>query len=54
MDSIGGILTFGEPKQHYYAATALRRVGQMPAARIHALAAIDGYEQGPRPAEVSA
>jgi len=29
MDGIGGILTFGEPKQRYYAATALRRVGQM-------------------------
>ncbi|MGQ0775121.1 MAG: hypothetical protein ACT4NY_12000 [Pseudonocardiales bacterium] len=48
MDSIGGILIFGEPKQHYYAATALRRVGQMPAARTHALAAIDGYEHGPQ------
>ncbi|HEU0128497.1 MAG TPA: hypothetical protein VFQ48_07820, partial [Pseudonocardiaceae bacterium] len=48
MESIGGILTFGEPKQHYYAATALRRVGQMPTARTHALAAIDGYEHGPQ------
>ncbi len=48
MDSIGGILTFGESKQHYYAATALRRVGQISAARDHALAAIDGYEQGPQ------
>ena len=48
MESIGGILIFGEPKQRYYAATALRRVGQMPAARTHALAAIDGYEHGPQ------
>lgn len=47
VDNIGGILTFAEPKQHYYAATALRRIGRMPAAREHALAAIIGYEHGP-------
>lgn len=47
MDAIGGIVSFGLPKQHYYAATALRRIGDYASSRRHALMAIEGYVTGP-------
>jgi tetratricopeptide (TPR) repeat protein len=47
LDQFGGIVAFGEAKQHYYAGTALRRIGDMPRARTHAAAAISAYESGP-------
>ncbi|GIH10072.1 hypothetical protein Rhe02_81390 [Rhizocola hellebori] len=47
VDQFGGILSFGEAKQHYYAGTALRRIGEMDHARIRASAAIAAYETGP-------
>jgi hypothetical protein len=43
----GGIVAFEEAKQHYYAGTALRRIGDMRRAREHAGAAISAYETGP-------
>lgn len=47
VDQFGGIIGFSEAKQHYYAGTALRRVGEMEHARLQASAAIDAYERGP-------
>ncbi|MGL4339323.1 MAG: helix-turn-helix domain-containing protein [Nocardioides sp.] len=47
LDSIGGILTFTKPKQHYYAATTYRRIGNYRAAAAEAEAAIAAYEEGP-------
>jgi tetratricopeptide (TPR) repeat protein len=43
----GGIVAFGEAKQHYYAGTTLRRIGDVRRAREHARAAIDAYANGP-------
>lgn len=47
LDLFGGIVTFGPAKQHYYAGTALRRIGEHSRAREHASAAISAYERGP-------
>jgi hypothetical protein len=47
LDEIGGILTFPEPKQEFYTASTLRRLGQLQSAESHALAAITAYEAGP-------
>jgi hypothetical protein len=46
-DRIGGILTFTEAKQHYYAGTTYRRIGDYCAAATHSLAAISAYADGP-------
>jgi transcriptional regulator with XRE-family HTH domain len=46
-DEIGGILTFPDAKQLFYAGTAYRRVGQMDAARDCASSAIAAYVDGP-------
>jgi hypothetical protein len=46
-DRVGGILTFTEAKQHYYAGTAYRRIGDFRAAAEHSLAAITAYADGP-------
>lgn len=46
-DRIGGILTFGEAKQHYYAGTTYRRIGEFQAAATNSLAAITAYAAGP-------
>lgn len=47
VDQFGGILNFSEAKQHYYAGTALRRIGEMDSARTRASAAVVAYETGP-------
>lgn len=46
-DRIGGILTFVEAKQHYYAGTTYRRIGKFQAAATRSQAAIDGYAASP-------
>jgi hypothetical protein len=46
IDEIGGILTFPEAKQHFYIASAYRRVGQLAVARDHAQSAIHAYGNG--------
>jgi hypothetical protein len=46
-DEIGGILTFPEPKRLFYAASAYRRAGNIPAAIEHAQSAISAYTNGP-------
>jgi len=46
-DEIGGILTFPEPKRLFYAASAYRRTGNIPAAIEHAQSAISAYTNGP-------
>jgi hypothetical protein len=51
-DEIGGILTFPEPKQLFYAGTAYRRIGNPTAAIEHTQSAIRAYVTG-RPEERS-
>jgi len=46
-DQVGGILTFTEVKQHYYAGRTLLRIGEFSAAQSHAQLAITGYAAGP-------
>jgi hypothetical protein len=46
-DRIGGILTFTQAKQLYYAGTTYRRIGDYAASASKALAAIATYEAGP-------
>jgi len=46
-DRIGGILTFTQAKQLYYAGTTYRRIGNYPSAASNAQAAIAAYEAGP-------
>jgi hypothetical protein len=46
-DAVGGILTFTKAKQHYYAGTTYRRVGEFDAAQANARAAISAYATGP-------
>jgi hypothetical protein len=46
-DSLGGILTFAEAKQHYYAGTTRRRIGDFEQAEVEARAAISTYSSGP-------
>jgi len=46
-DRIGGILTFTQAKQLYYAGTTYRRIGDFASAASNAQAAIAAYETGP-------
>lgn len=46
-DRIGGILTFTQAKQLYYAGTTYRRIGDYASAASNARAAIATYEAGP-------
>jgi hypothetical protein len=46
-DDIGGILTFTQAKQHYYAGTTYRRIGDFEAAASNAQLAISAYAAGP-------
>ena len=46
LGGIGGILTFNEAKQHYYAGTAYRRIGEFELAAANAEAAIASYATG--------
>jgi tetratricopeptide (TPR) repeat protein len=47
LDEIGGILTFPQAKQLYYAGTAYRRIGEMEEAETSSTAAIEAYVSGP-------
>jgi hypothetical protein len=47
LDRLGGILSFPEAKQLYYAGSAHRRVGQMVEAQASSAAAIEVYMTGP-------
>jgi len=46
-DDIGGILTFTQAKQYYYAGTTYRRIGDFEAAASNAQRAISAYAAGP-------
>ena len=47
LDEIGGILSFAEPKQLFYAAYAYRRIGKTEVAIRYAREAMKAYVSGP-------